>query len=386
MDDRAGARRTDRQLGWLMSLGGVLLVVSEIGHAHSIWGEYARWWNLGGVLVAVTIVLFAVAGRALPYGLLRAGWIGAPLLGALLQLTTYAAYRTTEPPATLAWPWALEPVLVSYLVLWLRPWAAVAGAVLSGTLTAISALVWLGEVPPVVAVATPVHVSNLAFVVIFIGIRARVNRLRDAEAQAHEQVARRVRAQAEAQRQIHLHGLIHDEVLSVLTTAMGVRTDGTPSGPLRAEATHALQLFDVPPEVGPGVGPGDLDAAQALSRLTAAVRRIDPLCRVHAHAQDGTVPELPVHTIAAAASEAIRNSLRHAGPQATRMLEVRIAPTLIRVRVVDDGTGFDTGQVHPTRMGVRDSITGRMDGLEGGMATINSRPGAGVEVVLSWRT
>jgi signal transduction histidine kinase len=56
----------------------------------------------------------------------------------------------------------------------------------------------------------------------------------------------------------------------------------------------------------------------------------------------------------------------------------------LRVDVIDDGVGFDLRSVPPHRLGLAVSIRGRMAHLPGGSALVQSQPGRGARVVISW--
>lgn len=441
MDD-ATTRAADRQLGWLISLCGVVLIA---GHTLPTMDSdaFASWWNVGGIAVLVIVALLAAAGRVLPYRVLRVGWVAAPTLGAVLFATSFVAYQGADAGAPLPWIWTVEPVLVSYLVLWLRPLPAMAGALLSACLPGISGLVVLGSVPQVVAAGTPAHLSNLVFVAICLGVRGRLIRLGAIELRAEERELEQARTQAEAERRDDLARLVHDQVLSVFTVAMAA--SGPASEPLRTEAGTALTLLDrvasddLPtgsrqarptvvgtdrhdPPAGPhdpparsgsdkpvtGTGheppqgvPGlverrtatgrdaprtgtDPDTRAAAAELIALVRSLDPDCHVRSAVEPGTVPAAVVDAVRGAAAEALRNSVRHAGPDATRRVELRVDADGLRLTLRDDGRGFDPDAVDPARLGVRSSVLARMRSLEGGRAEVTSAPGAGTEVVLEW--
>ncbi|MFD5268968.1 sensor histidine kinase [Streptomyces sp. NPDC058335] len=100
----------------------------------------------------------------------------------------------------------------------------------------------------------------------------------------------------------------------------------------------------------------------------------------------GLVPVLlprPVVTaLADAVAEALTNVVRHAG---TTSAQVRAQPAGagVVVDVLDGGRGFDPATVPAHRRGLRESITGRMAAV-GGAASIETRPGDGVHVMLRW--
>lgn len=76
--------------------------------------------------------------------------------------------------------------------------------------------------------------------------------------------------------------------------------------------------------------------------------------------------------IVGAAKEAMQNAARHAGGEVTVYVET--TPSLIRVEINDRGPGFDPAQISGQRLGVKESIFGRMD-RAGGRAKIVPGPG-----------
>lgn len=90
-----------------------------------------------------------------------------------------------------------------------------------------------------------------------------------------------------------------------------LRTRGEPSGQLRDAAGRALEMLAAPPLV---VAPGTGTCEVAVSRLVDAVTAIAPQCRVDASYEDEAIATAVTDAIIGAASEAIRNSVRHAAP------------------------------------------------------------------------
>lgn len=363
-----------------MSIGGVALIIGQAAPMLSAAGSFPLLWNAGVAVLAGMVCLFAVAGRVLPHRLLRAGWILGPTLGAALQLTSFWGYSGPVPPEQLPSILSFDAVLSAYFMLWLRPWAAAVGTLGSGLLVAASGLLFLGTVPDLVAVATPIHMSNVIYIALFVAIRRRMVSVQAARRRAQVNQERKVRARIEATHQEHVARLIHDEVLSVLTAALPAR--GEPGPPLRAAAGQALDLLRAPP------GADDITLERcdrAADRLSAMIAEQDPVCRVHATAGSGTVPTIVSDALVAASCEAVRNSVRHAGPDATRSVHARITPGDVIVSISDDGVGFDPFRIRPDALGVEQSIRGRMRALPGGDASISSAPGA-TTVVLTWHT
>ncbi len=104
--------------------------------------------------------------------------------------------------------------------------------------------------------------------------------------------------------------------------------------------------------------------------------------------EPGLVPGPVVAAIAHATREALANVAGHAGTgqawvTATTAPGDGAASPRIQVTVRDTGAGFDPGRVGPARLGVRRSITERVEDW-GGSASVQSAPGEGTVVRLCW--
>ncbi|WP_308113582.1 sensor histidine kinase [Kineosporia corallincola] len=97
-----------------------------------------------------------------------------------------------------------------------------------------------------------------------------------------------------------------------------------------------------------------------------------------------TVGDRPVDeraiSLLSALREAVANAARHAGGESIRVY-VECTPDGIEAFVRDRGPGFDLAAVPEDRLGVRESIIGRME-RHGGSARIRSEEGEGTEVRL----
>lgn len=129
--------------------------------------------------------------------------------------------------------------------------------------------------------------------------------------------------------------------------------------------------------------PGSSDEKET---FVAALKRI--VAEVEDSSQSSievvTVGDTPatnrLNPILAAAREAMRNATHHGNPPVTVYEEA--SPHLLQVFVRDHGEGFDADRLPTGRMGVSESIVGRMR-QAGGTADIVSRPEWGTEVRLS---
>jgi len=91
-------------------------------------------------------------------------------------------------------------------------------------------------------------------------------------------------------------------------------------------------------------------------------------------------PDDNTATILQATREALVNAVAHGMPPVSVYLEV--TDDAIEVFIRDRGDGFDMALVPADRLGVRESIIGRME-RKGGSATLVSRPDWGTEVKLT---
>ncbi len=138
----------------------------------------------------------------------------------------------------------------------------------------------------------------------------------------------------------------------------------------------------------------DLDRAKNLARETSGELRswlrhrntttgtfreaLEEACRTAASDNDVTVSvaghrpmDEPATLLVAAAAEAVRNAEAHGAPPIRIYAETTDGATT--VWVADRGRGFDLDRVPADRMGIRDSILGRLD-RAGGHAHIRSGP------------
>ena len=185
---------------------------------------------------------------------------------------------------------------------------------------------------------------------------------------------------------------IHDRILSVLKTV-----PATPAGvaQLRAGAREALADLDTaaaePDESSVRSSEPDapVRSSELLAALTRRLRAIggDDVVISDSITQDLNLPQEVAQALIDAAAEALRNSLTHAadpeqGPVA-RTATLRSDADGVTITVSDDGRGFDPEHATISRYGISGSIIARMHDVAG-EARIDSSPGAGTTVTLSW--
>ncbi len=371
----------DRPLGWLIAVGGCIVILDQTAFRLQELGDWASWWNIGAFVVVAGIVVLAVGGLVLPTRLLTIVWWGLPTLYIALQATWMLGYHGTSLDAAVPWLWTVEPPIVTLLLLLMRPVAAVITTLMISSVPALSSLMILGTVPYGVLHETPIQLGNVVYVAVFIGVRYQLTRLRALEREAHRQQRRQIRAAVVAEQHAKLSRVVHDEVLSVLSSAM--QTVGGPPTVLRRAAARTLVALD---ESAGGDEPGAelIPVREAVALVAGRLRMIDEDCTLNTRASEGAVRRDLAETVSLAAAEALRNSVRHAGHDATRSVRLALSPERVRVVVEDDGVGFEASASR-SGMGIPESIMGRMKEI-GGSASVRSHPGQGTEVVISWPT
>lgn len=372
--------RADRTLGQVISIGGLILIIGIALGELSTFAQFDRGWMLLCGVIIVAIAVSAFAGHALPMNVLRTVWVLIPVLSAVALVTTYLAYDGLFPEELLSWQSIAIPAVLGYLVLWLPATGAVVAAIGVCILPAISSLLVLGPAISVGLIITFNQLTGVGIVLLLITIRDGLRQFRMAEAEAEDQELRRSYAAARANEEARVARLVHDEVLATLSAAL--HTIGAPSRVLREGSERALDVLD---SGLPSIRTDNtVSSAELSKRLRKTATDLDQRCSVDEAIESAVIPADIAETLAAAATEALRNSVWHAGANARRALRTYVDEGVVRIEVVDDGVGFDPAGVSPRRFGVQRSILAPVRALPAGSATIISAPDRGAKVVLQW--
>ena len=199
------------------------------------------------------------------------------------------------------------------------------------------------------------------------------------EREREEAIASSRRLAGERER-ARLHTVVQDRVIAVLRSASPGRADVR----RRYEAQAALDdlygevttVDRVPRDVPPA-------GAVAYLRQAAYSATDDVLVAVEAGEDASAVPPRVVESLGDAVAEAVANARAHAGTAASTVVVGHLGPNGVRLRVVDDGGGFDPTLIRE-RGGIDTDIRERMSTLPGGRAVIESTPGEGTTVSLEW--
>ncbi|MGO4689868.1 ATP-binding protein [Glaciibacter sp. 2TAF33] len=188
-----------------------------------------------------------------------------------------------------------------------------------------------------------------------------------------EERSARVREAERAEIAAHLH----DSVLQTL--ALIQQKAGPHSDAARLARAQERELREW---LFTGAGGATVDLAAELRRIAGVIEQDFPVHfeLVTAGASPDDVPE----GLVAAAREAMLNAARHAGGTVSLYLETGATGTSLSI--TDRGPGFSLDDIPEDRLGVRESIFGRMRRV-GGTAEVRPGPGgSGTEILLTLPT
>jgi signal transduction histidine kinase len=360
---------------------------------HRLAGWYAIALRLGGTVLFTAIAVLAATNHisgwwlSLPLAALclwsvfftwrirRAGLTALVVLADAVVIAALALAQQHLVPALLikddtTWMLPLACTAVYILQFALRPWLGLPGAAVVivgyGLGTGHPLWAWLLVVEAIVA-------AGLMAV-----IRGGATQA-DAIVAAGLETERQIRAE-EARRadEREQHRQLHDTVLSTLTMVAAGAFAG-PSSALTAQAARDLRVLQ---GLEGAPAPGAPAALTELApRLTQAAASAGDLS-VQLDLAPVTLPAQVADQLAACVGEALRNVEQHAGTRQAQVIVTGGAGWAV-VKITDRGRGFDPDRTPPSRRGIRESITGRMQAA-GGQAAVSSRPGAGTTVTVSW--
>ncbi|MFJ6653852.1 sensor histidine kinase [Microbacterium sp. NPDC091313] len=375
---RDAQERLERRLTGLAALAGLLFLLGT-APVLAVFPHVAWWWVAGAVVMLFFHVLLVVGHLRISLGCLRFAWRAIAVVCWALEFTIFLAWSPADADALQPWIWPLLPAGVMLIGLLCPTWKAIAWTLGIALAPLVSALIFAGGVHDGVLHNTPLALTGVTLVLILTSVRSRLRQSFAAEAAARDSERRSALARAEAEQQHALARLVHDDVLAVLTAAM--QLGGRIPDELRSEARAALAVLTR--EAPPAAPDAPVPPESAASELAAVVREIAPAALVVISATPGELPRAVVEAFSRAVGEAARNSVRHAGPAAIE-LHVMAGDGALSTILRDNGLGFAPDRVDPERMGVRESIVGRIRSLRGGQAHVRSHPGDGTEVTLAW--
>lgn len=334
---------------------------------------YQRWgwaWAVFGVMIVWTVM--STVAYAVPAGRTRL-LLGTDLLvtaAALLStsvLQTHEALQLGVMPVTATW---LAGPALTWAVVGGARWGAPAAIVLGGC------TVLLRE-----PLGGKYQNTTLDGPIILLMAAVLVGYVATLTTRAEQALQRATQLEAASRERERLARGIHDSVLQVLAMVQrrGAEAGGEAAeiGRLAGQQEAALRTLISGDAVAVTKGEQDLSAV-----LT---QEANALVSVIAPAEPVLLDQRTVAETAAAVRAAIDNVRQHCGPAAKAWILVDDEGDEVSVTIRDDGPGMPAGRLAEAasegRLGVSQSITGRMRDLGGG-ADIASTLGSGTEVRL----
>ena len=183
---------------------------------------------------------------------------------------------------------------------------------------------------------------------------------------------RRERIRSEEKTEIAAH--LHDSVLQTLALIQST------SDPEQQAVLARIQERELRSWLFESDAPTDTTLRVMMDAVAAEIERTHKIA-VEAVTVGDSAVDPGIAALVAAAREALINSAKHSG-QRSISLFTEVTDDAVEVFVTDQGIGFDVQAIDEDRLGIAESIRGRMQ-RHGGSATISSTPGEGTEVELT---
>lgn len=283
------------------------------------------------------------------------------------------------------WPWYLLTVATAATAVAWPVWAA---ALALGVLPVVYGIVRLtpsGGEAPLTLIGLDIVYSVIlggTVLVIITMLRQAAGSVDHAQATALDRYAHAVQQHATEVERVQVDAIVHDSVLTTLLTAARTRTpeaQALAATMARNAVGHLRNSAVVSPDDPTRVDIGDLaDRLRVTSRTLEASFTEKPFEMSVMH-----IPGPAAEAIHSAATQAMVNSVQHAGEASERWLSVSSTSAVVVVIVGDTGRGFNANEVALGRMGVRVSMIERVANA-GGVVEIDSAPGAGTVVTIRW--
>lgn len=375
-----GADRFERYLGIVVGAFGVVYALQTVD------AFAADLDSIGGVLAGAAVVPIWASVLGGPIAVVARGASRRILWAAVAAYALGLAvlpFAITQPISQDPVPWiaAMSAVPMAYLAV------ASSSAVLSIAIGAVLAaqvgivLGGAGGVRPAEALVDTLLVVMLTVVLTLVvaALRSGVRRADRAQAAVlAEYAAARAEDATELERR-RTDALLHDAVLTTFLTAASAQTPETEelAGRMAANAVRVLAHVNRSADYGVAI-PFAERWAEVQTRLAPLLSRF----AVQAGASGAVIlPADIADALLDAMAEAMTNSVRHAEAESRELRITPLGPDGLRIVVRDDGVGFDPASV--SLRGVATVVQQPLRRIDG-RADIDTAPGRGCTVVLSW--
>ncbi len=384
-ETKFAVRRVDRMIARSIASSAIFIVflqalpkaVEQSSIIHPFW-LWLGFLSVGGIQVAQLVL----------------AWLGKSIVP--LYLAMFLAMFVL----TVTWPIQLVAPMDAGDMPWIWWLLAIAGLNAYGALQPVYALigstalslVWLllsqsaayGPRDFIVALQDTAlaYFFGTLLGMLLIGLRqqtAKIDSQLDLKAQLAAETASAKALESERSR---MNALVHDSVLPALLLGVGAHTQDE-LATARKAAVNALDRLTDNSEPLEAVA---IPADKFFDALAEAAKQESPDLKVVVEVSHALmIPSQVAQALTEATLQAVTNSVRHAGT--VRQRELRLSSTAARIKVVikDDGRGFRESRVPKSRLGVRLSIRARIADV-GGRVAIQSQPGQGCVIAITWST
>lgn len=384
--DRTGEERVLRVTAFGFMPAAVVFGLLAVPDLHAQADDYPLWWTvlvLAGVLLAPVVMGLLAFFVPLPW-LQRLAAVSAAT--ALLAQASLPFVSDGQPLDGGGAPWIDDFVSLGAIVsaLAVRPvWATLVAFCAAG-LTVVDRWVVTPRHDLLPGVQNGLYVFLFCITFIALGVMTfhSVREADLAEAAAQEAASSAAADAARERERGRINALVHDRVLATLLAA----ARPVPGSESLRQADAARALGGLQALLADGDEPGaELDGEAFAWSIQATTTELAPEAVFGYEVHSGLlIPPAAIEALTAATEEALRNSVHHAQAR-NRTVHVHVGEDGAQVDVLDDGVGFDPTRVPPTRLGIAESIRGRMEALPGGSAVVVSTPGVGTRVQLRYR-
>lgn len=332
------------------------------------------------------------------------GWLVVTLMLSIAQRwvrQAHGVFALLYLAALISWPLTILPGVEVFTGLhWLNYLITVATGMAAIAFSTLIATIYLFLAPLIYAVirTTPAGggaswqlavleglfalILGAAVLILVTMLRQAASSVDDAQAAAIDRYGHAVRQHATEVERVLVDSIVHDSVLTTLLSAARAYTPeakalaatmaGNAIGHLREAAMISL------------TDESTVRVSVLADRIAETAASLSPQIELRLRPTGtGVLPAQAADTIHSAATQAMVNSLQHAG-DAQRWVSVRVvSPKGVEVIIADTGSGFDLAAVPSERLGVRVSIIDRVANA-GGRATIRSAPGKGTTTTIRW--
>lgn len=296
---------------------------------------------------------------------------------AMVTIGLMAIFGQFAPSSFTSVTWPLGFVLAGALIAWSRgdnsEGISIVVRILAGLLVAVGGILALAALSDIslldVVVALVFGLAVIAGVTL-IAAPSIVQMARSLDGERLD----RIRIDERARISAHLH----DSVLQTLSLIQRHSDDPIRTAHLARQQERELRNWLYGPTV---TEPDGVHLGPALERAASEVEEKHGVqINVVAVGDTGAAVHGDLTRLIAATREAMTNAAVHSGVPQIDVFAER-SPHAIDIFVRDTGKGFSPDSIDPDRHGVAESIVARMQ-QAGGVATIDSVPGAGTEVEL----